>query len=175
MQEYEVCLVEQIIESIDRVLVQLWHTPWAFRLEEDGSLASDPNCYYFKPASEEEDDAFEKYEEKMQYQQRIWEEYKEVLSFSPFAYAKYEKVHDTGWLDIMEMPWAEIMDCFLSEELPLLRTILRESGYWHTPVPETISDEALNLLIAFRYKERLISIMEAELLEESHKEEGAIG
>ena len=47
----------------------------------------------------------------------------------------------------------------------MLRTILKASGYWHMPVPETISDEALNRLIAFRYKERLICFMEKELAE----------
>ena len=68
-------------------------------------------------------------------------------------------------MDIMDMSWAEIMGRFLLEELPLLRTILKASGYWHMPVPETISDEALNRLIAFRYKERLICFMEKELAE----------
>ena len=165
MHEYELCLVEQVIESIDRVLSQLWHTPWAFRLEEDGSLSSDPNCYYFKETEGEEDEAFEEYKEKMRYQQRMWEEYKEVLSLSPFAFTKYEKVQEFSWLDIMDMSWAEIMGRFLLEELPLLRTILKASGYWHMPVPETISDEALNRLIAFRYKERLICFMEKELAE----------
>lgn len=160
MKEYEMCPVESVIESIDRVFGQLGHTPWAFRLEEDGTLRSDPNCCYFRDAAEETEEHFEELEKRMLYQQRMWKEYKEVFSLSPFVFADYEEVQGLDWLDILSMPWAEIADRFLIEELPLIRAILKTDGYWHKPVPETISDEALNQLVAFRYKERLITDMD---------------
>ena len=162
MSENDMFPAERLIESVDRVLGQLGWTPWAFRLEEDGTLVADPDCFYFRQSEEAEDDEvfFEEYEKKAKYQARMWEEYKEVLTLSPFSYELYEKVQDMDRMDISGMTWTEVMEEFLKEELPLVRMILRTGGFWHEPVADTISDEALNQLIAFRYKERLVQAME---------------
>ena len=76
-------------------------------------------------------------------------------------------------IDIFGMTWAEIMEEFLLEELPFVRTLLRTDGFWHEPVPDNISDEALDQLIAFRYKERLVQALERTLRgdQEEHIEE----
>lgn len=175
MSEGERFPAERLIESVDRVLGQLGWTPWAFRLEEDGTLVADPDCFYFRQLNEEEADEeyFEEYEKKAKYQARMWEEYKEVLALSPFAYEQYEKVQDMDWIDISAMTWTEIMEEFLLEELPFVRTLLRTDGFWHEPVPDNISDEALDQLIAFRYKERLVQALERTMRDdqEEHIEE----
>lgn len=174
MDERTMFPAEQVIESIDRVLAQLGYTPWAFRLEEDGTLTSDPDCYYFRQIDDEEEDYedfFEEYEKKAKYQSRMWEEYGELFPLSPFAFERYEKVQDMDWIDVLDMTWAEILEQFLLEELPLVRAILRADGFWHKPVSEHISDEALDPLIAFRYKERLLRVWENNMDEEHIEEE----
>lgn len=170
MQERELYPAEQVIESVDRVLAQLGWTPWAFRLEDDGTLVSDPDCHYFKREDEEED-FDENYEKKIRYQRHMWEEYGELFALSPFTLEQCEIVKELGWLDIFDMTWSEIIGQFLSGELPLVRKILRTDGFWHHPVPENISDEALNWLIAFRYKERLVRALEEEIKETEYEED----
>ena len=171
MSEGELFPAERLIESVDRVLSQLAWTPWAFRLEEDGTLVADPNCFYFRQAKEAEDDDtfFEEYEKKVKYQARMWEEYGEIFALSPFAFERYEKIQDMDVIDIFGMTWAEIMEEFLLEELPFVRTLLRTDGFWHKPVPDNISDEALDQLIAFRYKERLVQVMERTMRDEQEE------
>lgn len=171
MGEGEMFPAERLIESVDRVLSQLAWTPWAFRLEEDGTLVADPDCFYFRQTkeAEEEDEFFEEYEKKVKYQTRMWEEYGEIFALSPFAFERYEKIQEMDVVDIYGMTWAEIMEEFLLEELPSVRTILRSGGFWHEPVPDNISDDALNQLIAFRYKERLVQAMERALRDEQEE------
>lgn len=161
---------EQVIQSVDRVLTQLGWTPWAFRLEEDGTLTADKKCLH-KDIVEIEEETDEECFQRTRYIWSVWEEYRDLFSLSPFAFDRCELVQEFDELDIYDMTWAEIMEQFLVKELPLVRAILRAPGYWHKPVPEHVSDDALNQMIAFRYKERLLNAMAEQVSEDDFKEE----
>ena len=168
MKEENRITVEKVIASVDEVLSQLWHTPWAFRLEEDGTLVADRRCMH---QTENDEESQEEYEQVEQYRRSVWEEYEELFFLSPFSYNRCEKVKEFDWLDVAIMSWEEIIDNFLREELRLVRAILRSKEYGHEPVPEELSEEALDMLIAFRYKERLAAAMEWEVMEAAYREE----
>lgn len=163
--------IEKLIESVDIVLSQLRRAPWAFRLEEGDVLVSDPDCAQLLTKREDDWDWEDVYRQEEEYRKRIWEEYGEIFSFSPFSYIKYEKLEELDWMDISAMTWQEIMDDFLKNDLKLVRKILRSKGYAHEQVPEDISDEALNQMIAFRYKEGLVTSKEMEFIKHVYEAE----
>lgn len=142
--------LEHIISLIDDILHSLCQAPWAY--DRDGTLLDREvfHCTLDGPQAETESpESLKRLENSL----KLREEFQKQAEKSPFSFLEYEEIKCCSVTELSAMSWKEVEEKLLKEEKWRVLAILRKGScaYCSWKVPESVPDEKLLQLVAFRY------------------------